>query len=117
MSNYSRRKPVPDQDNEDSSFPLKNNKPAADLSFMNQPPKMPTKSPLRNSSSTAPTSGSTQTTIIQPVMSTMSITSTVSPTTPTVRSRPSVDTASIDRDLLSPEKKEYEESIRSLQSR
>ncbi|CAG8630726.1 6948_t:CDS:2 [Dentiscutata erythropus] len=117
MSNYSRRKPVPEQDNGDSSFPLKNNKPATDLSFMNQPPRMPTKSPLRNSSSSTPTSGSTQTTIIQPVMSTMSISSAVSPTTSTVRTRPTVDTASVDRELLSPEKKDYEESIRSLQSR
>ncbi|CAG8461204.1 9122_t:CDS:2 [Dentiscutata heterogama] len=117
MSNYSRRKPVPEQDNGDSSFPLKNNKSATDLSFMNQPPRMPTKSPLRNSSSSTPTSGSTQTTIIQPVMSTMSITSAVSPTTSTARTRPTVDTASVDRELLSPEKKDYEESIRSLQSR
>ncbi|CAG8783027.1 23239_t:CDS:2, partial [Gigaspora rosea] len=117
MSNYSRRKPVPEQDNGDSSFPLKNNKPATDLSFMNQPPRMPAKSPLRNSASVTATSGSTQTTIIQPVMSTMSITSAASPTSPTVRSRPSVDTGSTDRDLLTSEKKDYEESIRSLQSR
>ncbi|KAF0403426.1 involucrin repeat protein [Gigaspora margarita] len=116
MSNYSRRKPVPEQDNGDSSFPLKNNKPATDLSFMNQPPRMPAKSPLRNSGSVT-TSGSTQTTIIQPVMSTMSITSAASPTSPTVRTRPSVDTGSIDRDLLTSEKKDYEESIRSLQSK
>src|SRR2546421_6779154 len=93
-SSFTRRKPVPiasEQDHEDSSFPpqtSKTNKPT-DLSFLNQVPRAPLKSPLRHNDSfggnqnapATPVSSSTQTTILQPVMSTMTITS--APAVPT----------------------------------
>ncbi|RIA91001.1 Up-regulated during septation-domain-containing protein [Glomus cerebriforme] len=148
-NSFIKRKPVPiesEQDYGNSSFTpqtSKTDKPT-DLSFLNQAPRAPAKSPLRHSNSAGsiggnqnasatPISSSTQTTILQPVMSTMTITS--APTVPTktasnpsitsknstIRSRPSVDTASlnsisIERDLPSLPENEYEESIKSNQT-
>ncbi|CAG8455314.1 18661_t:CDS:2 [Rhizophagus irregularis] len=146
-NSFSRRKPVPvasEQDYGDSSSPpktLKTDK-LTDQSFLNQVPKAPAKSPLRHSSSAnslsgnqngpiSPISSSTQTTIVQPVMSTMTITSAPIVSTnssiisknSSIRSRPSVDTASlnsstsIERDLPSlPENEEEEESVQSNQT-
>ncbi|CAI2180059.1 6003_t:CDS:2 [Funneliformis geosporum] len=157
-SSFTRRKPVPvvqERDHEDPSFSLqpspsisKTNKPT-EPNFLNQAPRAPAKSPLRHSGSSGsvngnqnapatPISGSAQTTIVQPVKSTMTITSTssvqiqsasnstISSKTPTIRSRPSVDTTSLhssfslERELPSlPNErinKEYEGSIKSLQT-
>lgn len=150
-NSFSKRKPVPvasEQDYGDSSSPpkvSKTDKPT-DLSFLNQVPKAPAKSPLRHSNSAnslsgsqngsiTPISSSTQTTIVQPVMSTMTITSAPIVSTKnasnssiisknsSIRSRPSADTASlnssisIERDLPSlPENDEDEDSDRSNQT-
>jgi hypothetical protein len=153
-NSFTKRKPVPiasEEDYGDStslSQTSKTNGPT-ELSFLNQPPKAPAKSSLRQGSSvggnqnspitpvTPISSGSTQTTILQPVMSTMTITSAPTVTTQntsnsstitknsTIRSRPSVDTSSLnsystERELPSlpneRNNKEYEESIKSNQT-
>ncbi|GBC05870.1 hypothetical protein RclHR1_06490005 [Rhizophagus clarus] len=149
-NSFVKRKPVPvlSEQDEDSSVPPQTSKTdkLAEQSFLNQVPKAPAKSPLRHSNSanslgrnqnalTTPISSSTQTTIVQPVMSTMTITnapivstqnasnSSIISKNSSIRSRPSADTASlnssisIERDLPSlPEKDEDEESIKSNQT-
>ncbi|CAG8453877.1 15014_t:CDS:2 [Acaulospora colombiana] len=79
-SPYAKRKPVPDSPD---SVPSKNSsKATTDLgSYANQVPRAPAKSPLRNSGAGTPTgavSGSAQTTNLQPVMSTMQISNSLS---------------------------------------
>ncbi|RHZ51597.1 hypothetical protein Glove_476g10 [Diversispora epigaea] len=116
---YSKRKPVGDS----SYVPKNNNKPTTNLeSYTNDAPKAPVKSPLRNSATgfTVAISGATHTTILKPVISTMAITNSLSPTIsndPILRPSHSADSvhslnsSSYDRDLTTVEKKDYEESI------
>src|SRR5438874_1893835 len=131
---YSKRKPIPsiDKDYGNGGNNGNNNKPIGDLSFLNQAPKTPAKSPLRTSgpsnasTNNLPITGSTQTTIVQPVISTMTITSTTQPATIIKPQSPSsVDTNSTnsyqsrERDLpaapLSPDSgSDYEESAKSI---
>src|SRR5437763_8736688 len=90
-NSFTKRKPVPiasEEDYGDFSQTSRTNGPT-DLSFLNQIPRAPVKSPLRqggnqNSPTTPISSNSTQTTILQPVMSTMTITSAPTVTTQTV---------------------------------
>src|SRR5437763_1754344 len=112
---YSKRKPVPTTDkdyennsncssssgssNSNNNNNNNNNKPTVDLSFLNQVPKMPPKSPLRNTGSLnnlMPLISPIQTTVLQPVVDTMTITSTSQPTTimklQTSKQPPSIDT-------------------------
>src|ERR1043165_6459494 len=89
-SSFAKRKPVPvsEQDYGDSKT-----KKQLDPNISNQAPRAPAKSPLRTSGLTngkqnappTPISGSTQTTTLQPVMSTMTITS--APTVSTVQTQ------------------------------
>ncbi|CAJ0638160.1 1138_t:CDS:2 [Entrophospora sp. SA101] len=136
LSSYSRRKPVPNPDRDfggNNNNNNSNNNPTGDLNFLNQAPKAPVKSPLRSSGSNVniPITGSTQTTIVQPVISTMAITSTSQPVTiikpKPLKSTPSIDTNSIkshnSRDRVLPaipspdSGSEYEESVKSVKRR
>jgi hypothetical protein len=145
-NSFTKRKPVPVETEQDygdsSSFPQtsKTDKPT-DLSFLNQVPKAPAKSPLRHSNSAnslggnqnasiTPISSSTQTTIVQPIKSTMTITSAPIVSTQnasnssiisknsSIRSRTdTVSLNSLERDLPSlPENDEDAESDKSNQS-
>lgn len=136
LSSYSRRKPVPNPDKDfggSNNNNNSNNNPTGDLGFLNQAPKTPVKSPLRSSGSNVniPITGSTQTTIVQPVISTMSITSTSQPVTiikpQALKSTPSIDTNSVktynSRDRVLPaipspdSSSEYEDSVKSVKRR
>ncbi|CAG8486021.1 12790_t:CDS:2 [Acaulospora morrowiae] len=103
---YSKRKPVP---TDPASFPSqKSNTTATDLgNYANQVPRTLTKSSLKTSGAGTPTSAisrSAQTTILQPVKSTIQITNSIQPSTDAVSLNSSYEYES------SSEKKYYDET-------